>query len=341
MDADPNPMDVDPIPTDIDHKTNLEDPREVAAKVEDERARILREGLKESENRLLSQTRSVEEMQELVEAIKDACRGISVAEKAAMELRESILIDAEPKNLTVLDSKCGALVEPSEGSDKLASDDKAAQKNKRNTKSSDDANITAWDELSDKAKDEIRADGEAEIAAYFKSNGKKELSFALRRQIREVQELLPKRLPPPPPSPYQFSTLSEKITSAVIIKNIAITTNTTVLEADTLSRDRHTKKTTKPTPNQVICIADAPSMSSWLKSMRDEVIPARLRAFIVQEYMKATCLKLEVLYGEDWGTTEYNRRIMNWQMTEMARILSRGEPEKVWVLVPRTPVAEA
>ncbi|KAF8881349.1 hypothetical protein BD779DRAFT_1445624, partial [Infundibulicybe gibba] len=189
----------------------------------------------------------------------------------------------------------------------------------------------------------------------------KELSFALWRQIREVQELLPEAATTSPAlalsifytvrknyicryhQKYRNHHQHDGFRGGYIVKGPAYKKD---YEAD-------------PEPGHMHCgcaidvvLAEFFFWKTWTasstrsdvklkESMRDEVIPARLRAFIVQEYMKATCLKLEVLYGEDWGTTEYNRRIMNWQMTEMARILSRGEPEKVWVLVPRTPVAEA
>jgi hypothetical protein len=61
------------------------------------------------------------------------------------------------------------------------------------------------------------------------------------------------------------------------------------------------------------------------ESLKDEVVPARLRAFINQAFKKTMCLTLDDLYGEDYGTQQYEARIRLKQAARMLQIVNKSE----------------
>jgi hypothetical protein len=62
------------------------------------------------------------------------------------------------------------------------------------------------------------------------------------------------------------------------------------------------------------------------ESLRDEVIPARLRTFFIQAFQRATCLTLDDLYSADYGTPQYEARIRLKQAARTLQIVNLREP---------------
>ena len=63
----------------------------------------------------------------------------------------------------------------------------------------------------------------------------------------------------------------------------------------------------------------------YVESLKDEIIPARLRAFITQAFRRTTCLTLDDLYGADYGTPQYEARIRLKQAARMLQIVNKTE----------------
>ncbi|KAF8869957.1 hypothetical protein BD779DRAFT_1479300 [Infundibulicybe gibba] len=234
------------------------------------------------------------------------------------------------------------------------SSNKASQKKKKNAKDNSEIAITPWDELNDVAKDEIRAEGKAAIATYIKSNGKKKLPSGLRRQIREVQELLP-----------EAATTSFALALSIFYTISSKNRNhyqRDGFEGEYLVKGPAYEKDydADPQPGHMHCgcsinvvLMEFYFWKTWTitsthldkkkrykESMRDEVVPARLRGFFVQAYMEATCLTLGDLYelGGETETTEYKKRLRERQMEKISQEYNRlggNESEEVWALIPR------
>jgi hypothetical protein len=65
------------------------------------------------------------------------------------------------------------------------------------------------------------------------------------------------------------------------------------------------------------------------EGMRDELVPARLRAFINQAFKKMTFLTLEDLYSPEYGSLEYEARLRLKQAARVLRSVNINEAESL------------
>ena len=63
------------------------------------------------------------------------------------------------------------------------------------------------------------------------------------------------------------------------------------------------------------------------EGMKNEVMPARTRAFVNQAFKKMTCLTLDDLYGDDYGTQQYEAHVCLKQAAHMLQKVNVNEEE--------------
>lgn len=68
---------------------------------------------------------------------------------------------------------------------------------------------------------------------------------------------------------------------------------------------------------------------TYTESLKNDVIPARLRASFVEQYMHTGCVTFDDLYDPEYGTTAYKRRVREVQLQNLqdrCKSLGRAKP---------------
>ncbi|KAF8870064.1 hypothetical protein BD779DRAFT_1681451 [Infundibulicybe gibba] len=226
-----------------------------------------------------------------------------------------------------------------------------------------------WDHLSEEDKEAIRVRGEKAISNFLKSNGEREIPAGLRRMIREVQELLPQAATTSRALAYSiFRTTQKNVIcryhqkfrgSSKPYDGFRPTSSGTSFIIHGPAYRKDLRKEPQPGHMHCGCAIDVALMEfyfwktwtirstrpdfDYIESMREEVLPARPRAFFVQAYTAGTGLSLDdhyaANYGASCGTREYLKKLRKNQLENLIGMFNRmrdaDELDEMWVLVKR------
>ncbi|KAF8874485.1 hypothetical protein BD779DRAFT_1754494 [Infundibulicybe gibba] len=201
--------------------------------------------------------------------------------------------------------------------------------------------------------------GAEAISNFLESNGREEIPPGLRRQIREIQELLPQAATTSRKLAYSIFRTAQKNSICRYHQKYRAHKQRDGFNNESgstyLIRGPAYAKKLGGIPHadhmHCGCSIEVALMEfffwkTWtirsthpsfdiIESMREEVLLARPRAFFVQAYKTATGLCLEDLYGADYGTMKYFERLGERQARGLVNKLNatRQHNGMKWALV--------